>query len=135
MLDGGGGYLSGNQAFASQVGDTSKYWNPRGMGIGAGGAGAGIGGSWVMPALGMVMQLLGAFGGKKTGAMKGFNATMGLADIAQALQNPFDSNKTGDILGGDKDKKKNNNQAMSIGGLTSMLGGGSLSPFETDPFT
>ena len=120
MIGGLGALSSDNQGFASQVGDTSAYWDPKGMGGTAGaGAGMGGGGGWLMPALGIGLKILGMFGGKKTqGVLAGHNAGLAIGGLAGALlgsNNPFAPNTT------DKDKDKdetiggnNNLQALGI---------------------
>ena len=117
---GAGSYLSpGNQGFASQVGDTSAFWDPKGMGGTAAGAGMGGGGSWLMPALGIAMKMLGMFGGKKTqSALAGHNAGLAIGGLVGQMfgsNNPFAQN-TGDkdkdkVIGGSNDF----NSAMKMG--------------------
>tara|TARA_B100000029_G_scaffold322040_1_gene314427 strand:+ start:386 stop:808 length:423 start_codon:yes stop_codon:yes gene_type:complete len=123
VIEGLGGLSQGNQSFVNSIGDTSAFWDPKGLGQGVGGAtGAGAGG-WLTPTLGILLKALGMFGGKKAQSVLGIhNAVGGLAGALLGSNNPFEQNTTD----GDKKKDKtidgnNNLSSLGIGGTLGQV--------------
>ena len=109
----------------------SNFASPGGAaaaGAGVGGAAGAAGGNWLMPALGILLNVLGAVGGKKAqGPLAMHKAIGGLAGAL--LNNPFEQNTT------DKDKDKpidgKNNNLAALGILGQQPFGVATNFFES----